>query len=58
MSCILSAQIRVLFFAVQIRAIISTQAVIVLGRMIAHILFKKKREKERKEKRKDHSRIL
>lgn len=47
------------FFAIQIRAIISTQAVIVLGRMIAHILFKKKKnEKERKEKRRDHSRIL
>ena len=42
------------FFAIQIRAIISTQAVIVLGRMIAHILFKKKKkeEKERKGKKK------
>lgn len=34
------------FFAIQIRVIISTQAVIILGRMIAHILFKKKERKE------------
>lgn len=40
------------FFAIQIRAIISTQAVIVLGRMIAHILFKKKGEKKGKKKEK------
>lgn len=49
MSCILAAQMRVVFFAIQIRAIISTQAVTVLGRMIAHILFFKKKEEKGKE---------
>lgn len=38
------------FFAAQIRAIISTQAVMVLGRMSAHILFKRKERREGKGK--------
>lgn len=55
MSCILSAQMRVIFFPIQIRAIISSQAVLVLRRMIVHILFKKGRRQ--KGEKKDHSRI-
>lgn len=51
MSCILSAQMRVIFFPIQIRAIISSQAVLVLRRMIVHILFKKGRRQKREKKR-------
>ena len=60
MNCILSAKMRVPSFAIHIRAVISAQALIGLGRIIAHILFflKKGEERKREEERKDHSRIL